>query len=261
MTSPICVTSSRPTAPASTAWASSPPALACVHSSQKSWQRRMAPSSTSALPCASAPRAAMCWPGCRSAVRDHRLVAGGHGHDDLLCDGLFAAPSPTELVGERLCDLGPGVVRRYPSRSRRPPGSAPPTLRSPRSRRRRPSSRPPGRGPVPRPRRRPRCEARSPTRTRSAASSSPVTASETRIAPRTTGSPRALLPGNDVTHLRIASPSPRAGIARKSPSGRAVDVDLRRASPTHPPRGARTRGGSARPRWRRRPHRRRRRRR
>ena len=51
------------------------------------------------------------------------------------------------------------------------------------------------------------------------ASSSPVSASESRTSPRTTGNPFALLPGNDVTHLSSASPSPRAGIARKSPCG------------------------------------------
>ena len=37
----------------------------------------------------------------------------------------------------------------------------------------------------------------------------------------TTGSPLPGLPGNDVTHLRLANPSPRAGIARKSPFGGA----------------------------------------
>ena len=51
------------------------------------------------------------------------------------------------------------------------------------------------------------------------ASSSPVSASESRTSPRTTGRPLALFPGNEVTHLSSASPSPRAGIARKSPWG------------------------------------------
>ena len=49
------------------------------------------------------------------------------------------------------------------------------------------------------------------------ASSSPVSASESSTSPRTTGSPWALLPGNEVTHLSSARPSPSAGIARKSP--------------------------------------------
>jgi hypothetical protein len=53
------------------------------------------------------------------------------------------------------------------------------------------------------------------------ARSSPVSALDTSSAPVTTGSPRAGLPGNDVTHFRIAIPSPRAGIARKSPAGGA----------------------------------------
>ena len=51
------------------------------------------------------------------------------------------------------------------------------------------------------------------------ASGSPVVASETRITPVTVGSPRAGLPGNDVIHLTMASPSPIAGMARKSPHG------------------------------------------
>ena len=53
------------------------------------------------------------------------------------------------------------------------------------------------------------------------ARSSPVSALDTSSAPITTGSPRAGLSGNDVTHLRIARPSPRAGIALKSPCGGA----------------------------------------
>ena len=51
------------------------------------------------------------------------------------------------------------------------------------------------------------------------ASDSPVSASETTITPTTTGRPRSGLAGNEVTHLTIARPSPRAGIARKSPGG------------------------------------------
>ena len=51
------------------------------------------------------------------------------------------------------------------------------------------------------------------------ASSSPVSASEMRTSPRTTGSPLALFPGNEVTHLSRARPPPSAGIARKSPYG------------------------------------------
>ena len=49
------------------------------------------------------------------------------------------------------------------------------------------------------------------------ASGWPFSSSDTQITPFTTGSPRAGFPGNDVTHLTIASPEPRAGIARKSP--------------------------------------------
>ena len=47
---------------------SSPPFDACSHSSQNSRQRASASSSTSALPWASAPSTARCWPGRRSAA-------------------------------------------------------------------------------------------------------------------------------------------------------------------------------------------------
>ena len=56
-------------------------------------------------------------------------------------------------------------------------------------------------------------------RASSIASGSPVSASETSTMPVTVGSPRRGLTGNEVTHFSIASPSPRTGIARKSPFG------------------------------------------
>ncbi len=56
-------------------------------------------------------------------------------------------------------------------------------------------------------------------RTSTRASGHPSWAEETRIAPITTGRPAAGLRVNEVTHLRIASPPPRAGMARKSPPG------------------------------------------
>ena len=56
-------------------------------------------------------------------------------------------------------------------------------------------------------------------RASSSISGSPVSASDRQITPVTVGSPRAGLPGNEVTHFSSASPSPRAGIARKSPYG------------------------------------------
>jgi len=56
----------------------------------------------------------------------------------------------------------------------------------------------------------------------SSASGCDVSASDTQTRPITAGSPFAAgLPGNDEIHLRIASPPPRAGIARKSPWGGA----------------------------------------
>ena len=58
-------------------------------------------------------------------------------------------------------------------------------------------------------------------RTSTSASGSPSSEFDTQITPITTGRPAAGLSGNDVTHFRIASPAPRAGIARKSPLGAA----------------------------------------
>ena len=58
-------------------------------------------------------------------------------------------------------------------------------------------------------------------RTSTSASGSPSDTDETQIMPITTGSPASGLPGNEVTHLRIARPAPFAGIARKSPFGEA----------------------------------------
>ena len=56
-------------------------------------------------------------------------------------------------------------------------------------------------------------------RASSSISGCPVVASERQMTPVTVGSPRSGLPGNDVIHFSSASPSPRTGIARKSPNG------------------------------------------
>ena len=55
----------------------------------------------------------------------------------------------------------------------------------------------------------------------STATSRPSSADDTSTTPITVGSPRAGLPGNDVTHFSSACPPPSAGIARKSPAGYA----------------------------------------
>ncbi len=47
----------------------------------------------------------------------------------------------------------------------------------------------------------------------------PVSASDRQITPVTVGRPRAGLAGNEVIHFSSARPSPRAGMARKSPNG------------------------------------------
>ena len=56
-------------------------------------------------------------------------------------------------------------------------------------------------------------------RTSTSASGRPSSDEDTQIIPITTGKPTRGLPGKEVTHLRIASPAPRAGMARKSPPG------------------------------------------
>jgi hypothetical protein len=54
----------------------------------------------------------------------------------------------------------------------------------------------------------------------------PSVASESTTIPVTVGSPRAGLPGKDVTHFNSAWPAPSAGIARKSPAGYAGTYTL-----------------------------------
>ena len=61
-TAPSSVTSARVIAPASTAAASSPPWLACSHSSQKTRTRAISATAISALPGPSAPIRLTCWP-------------------------------------------------------------------------------------------------------------------------------------------------------------------------------------------------------
>ena len=47
----------------------------------------------------------------------------------------------------------------------------------------------------------------------------PVRASDKQTNPVTVGTPVPRFPGNEVTHLSSAKPSPSAGMARKSPYG------------------------------------------
>ena len=149
---------------------------------------------------------------------DDGLGARRHAADDVAGQrGLAVAGLPAELVGQRLRHLAPAGRRTRPARSRRRPGSAPPTRRAGRSRRSRPSSRPHARARARRPPPRRRCAARSPSARRAARPGALVAASLRTTTPMTVGRPCSGLPGNDEIHLSIARPSPRAGIARKSP--------------------------------------------
>ena len=102
--------SSRSTIPALTPFDSSPPFEACSHSSQKSPHRSTAASSTSALPCASAPRTAKCWPGRRSIARTTGLVARRDGDDDVLGGRLLSRC-------RRSSRARPPAPRRSPARA------------------------------------------------------------------------------------------------------------------------------------------------
>ena len=95
-------------------------------------------------------------------------------------------------------------------------------------------SRPPPPAPAPRRAAAPPSAARSPTNTRSPPAPRRSRRPESSTSPRTTGSPLALLPGNEVTHLSRASPSPQRRHRPEVAVRRAVQVDLRRHRPLAP---------------------------
>ncbi len=150
-----------------------------------------------------------------------RLGARGHaGHDVAGERVVEAAHLPAELAGERPGRLGIGVEADARAvlgggEAARRPGSVQPAADDAGARRvlasqllRR------HRGHRAGPQRRDRAHVDE--RERLA-----VGADDTQIIPITTGRPASGLRGNEVTHLRIASPAPLAGIARKSPCGAA----------------------------------------
>ena len=215
ITSPISVTSSRVTNPAATAAASSPPALACSHSSQNRRQRAIASGSTSALPWASAPSTAMCWPGRRSA-RGRPARPPGSGDDHVLRRGLLAvAAPPAELVRQRLAGSARvGADARAVAGGRqtaRRPGAVDAAADQP------DRFAPRAPAPGPRPPRPPRSSARSPT----AIDDRQLLARSRRRRASPAADHRQPWPvarerGDPLQHAR---PAPRAGIARKSPCG------------------------------------------
>ena len=186
-------------------------------------------------PCRARPRR-----GPRGAARaqvggpDHGIGARGDGDDDVLRGRLLAgAGPPAELRSKRLGRLGPGVgadPRAIADRGQaaRRPGSVDAAADDADAL-----------GAVSRASACAETAAAAPVRSEVteahsiSATSSPVSAFETTSTPATTGSPRAGFPGKEVTHLRIASPAPRAGIARKSPSGGASTYTF--AGITHSP--------------------------
>ena len=106
-TAPSSVTRSRARRPRVAAPESSPPTEAWSHSSQKIEQRASASRSISAFPCASAPSAAMCWPGRRSPA----WITGSSPGVTVTTTSCAAASSrvagaPAELGRECRCGLG-----------------------------------------------------------------------------------------------------------------------------------------------------------
>ena len=156
------------------------------------------------------------------AREHHRL--GGRRHRDDHVAGQPPPPcslSPAQLVGQRLSGARVASVAAHPSLIAQLSQAAPcpgPVHTA--------ADDPDGAGPRRRQHLR-RNRRRRPVRSdvtaaqSTIATSAPLAASDTSSAPATTGSPRCGLPGNEVTHFSSASPSPRAGIARKSPCGGA----------------------------------------
>ena len=219
-TAPSCVTSRSRDEPASTAWASSPPWLACSQSSQKSCVARELGRRDLGLARAVGAHQAHVLPG-RSAP----------SRSSTSCPGVTVT---TQVGRERLLERGRDrraelVGDAARARRRRRPRSRP---LGPRARNVRAAARPFTPAPITAAvcrvgaaerlggehRRRARAQRRHRARVehRLAAARLGV---ESSTSPLTVGSPRAGLPGNDVTHFSSACPPPSAGIARKSPAG------------------------------------------
>ena len=62
--------------------------------------------STSCLPCASAPSTARCWPGRRSRIEDHRLLARRHRDHDVLGGGLGHGRRPASRARRASASAG-----------------------------------------------------------------------------------------------------------------------------------------------------------
>ncbi len=77
------MTSARSSTPASTAWAMSPPWLACSHSSEKTRTRASSSTAISCLPGPSAPISDACWPGASDPFGQKHLATRRDGDDDV----------------------------------------------------------------------------------------------------------------------------------------------------------------------------------
>ncbi len=189
-------------APASTAAASSPPWLACSHSSQKTRTRRISSTAISAFPGPSAPIRLTCWPG-RSEPGPRRISRPGVTvtTTSALSASASVAATPTPSSAATARRRSGSTSHSTTSRPRafrlladaRPLTPAPITAASPD----RPSVSAASAAAAP-----VRSAVTAPAS--SSASTSPVSASESTTSPLTVGSPRAGLPGNDVTHFSSA---------------------------------------------------------
>ena len=230
-TAPRSVTWSRDTRSACTAPVSSPPWAACSHSSQNSSQRATASTSASALPGPSAPSMLRCAPGRRSAARTTGSEPGvtqvttwhASASSRLPASQPSSPASAPAASGSGSKQIPGPYSAAARQRAAQAPCSPQPTMPAVRASSRASS-----------------CAAIAATapvrsavtaRTSSSASGSPDSADETQIIPITTGRPAAGLPGNDVTHLRIASPRALGRHRAEVAVGRRVEVDLRRHHP------------------------------
>ena len=99
-----------PTSPLATGPASSPPVLACFHSSQKRRHREIAAGSSSALPWPSAPRTARCWPGRRSPAKTMGSEPGVQVTTMSCAAASSRSPGPSRVRPRACCRRGTRVV-------------------------------------------------------------------------------------------------------------------------------------------------------
>ena len=220
-TAPSVVTSSRASAPASTAAASSPPCArllpvvaedACARELGDGDLRLPGPVGAHQRDVLAGSERALreAAPRCPGVTVTTRSAASASSRDP-----ATRAPSSSAAAAAR---VGVDVPEHHvlPARDERPRGGPAVHACADHRGRARAGRASRLRAPPPRP-----SAAPSPRRRRASRRGCPSEASESSTTPVTVGSPRAGFPGYDVTHFSDAWPAPSAGIARKSPAGYA----------------------------------------